>query len=90
MGGDVFLLPLYVFFVWAGNGLPFYLFIEVFKLQQYIKHVIFNVGLPSLSFDAVLAYYLVGSPAEVSFHKCKAGPSFKQSELSIHASYIRL
>jgi hypothetical protein len=45
--------------------------------EQYIKHVIFNAGLPSISFDAVLASYLVGSPAEVSLHKCKAGPSFK-------------
>lgn len=52
-------------------------FVEVFKTaEQYIKHVIFNLGLPSLSFDVVLASYLVGSPAEVSLHKCKAGPSF--------------
>ena len=53
-------------------------FIENFQTaEQYIKHVIFNVGLPSHSFDAVLASHLVGSPAEVSLHKCKAGPSFK-------------
>jgi hypothetical protein len=35
------------------------------------------LGLPSLSFDAVLASYLVESPAEVSLYKCKEGPSFK-------------
>jgi len=45
--------------------------------EQSLKHGIFNVGLPSISFDAVLASCLFGSPAEMSLHRCKADPSFK-------------
>jgi hypothetical protein len=44
--------------------------------EQCIKYVIFNVVLCSLSSGAVLDSYLGGSPADVSLHRSKAGPSF--------------
>jgi hypothetical protein len=77
MSGDVLLLPLYAFLVWTGTGLPFYVSWKFLNCRTVHKTSDFNVGLPSPSFDAVLASYLVGSLAEVSLHKCKAGPSFK-------------